>query len=220
MQVLSFLQGIALADDLPEVVMSTRTALVLLLVMAFSTSASADLMQSDHVTFLGGVEREPNFLRLLRARRVLRGVTPGSGLRLENNRRTREVLTEYLHFLETESNIAASNVANHRTTRTIVGGPYRKMIASIDERGRTVVSTDPRGARRAFDPTHPDADTDGFVSLPNISVEEECRVLHSVGVQYDQITQSLRLFDSSLALERTRLWTGSVCPSDALTTPL
>lgn len=83
-------------------------------------------------------------------------------------------------------NTIASNMANAQTTKTERGGPYvRKDV---------VFSTLPVGSNRAeklegvrvreivedqkppitvYDPGHPDADENGFVSMPNISVIEE-----------------------------------------------
>ena len=72
----------------------------------------------------------------------------------------------------------AANIANSETTRTPEGGPYRRQVA--------VVSTDPvtgaavtRVVRDAspgdlvYDPGHPDANAEGFVSRPNVDVNRE-----------------------------------------------
>lgn len=91
-------------------------------------------------------------------------------------------------------NLISSNLANVNTTRTEDGGPYRRKDAvfeakaaqsdfreqlqnSIDQANVGVEVTEIRDDDRPpilkFDPNHPDADAEGFVSLPNINVVEE-----------------------------------------------
>jgi flagellar basal-body rod protein FlgC len=83
-------------------------------------------------------------------------------------------------------NIIASNMANIHSTQTESGGPYKRKdvvfsTLPIDSDKttalegvkivRVVDSQDP--FKKVFDPGHPDADKDGFVTLPNINVMEE-----------------------------------------------
>ena len=91
-------------------------------------------------------------------------------------------------------NLISSNLANVNTTRTEDGGPYRRKDAvfeakaSQDDFGRqlndrlneanvgvevTEIRNDNRSPIIKFDPNHPDADSEGFVALPNINVVEE-----------------------------------------------
>lgn len=89
----------------------------------------------------------------------------------------------------------SSNIANVNTTRTPEGGPYRRkdvvFEAMTDTRnfGEILSSTSPqndmqrvqvtdvvsdRGAPlMKYDPTHPDANADGYVAYPNINIMEE-----------------------------------------------
>lgn len=91
--------------------------------------------------------------------------------------------------------VVASNMANAETTRTAKGGPYRRQevvfastpvggssfadrLASAtdgDVQGVRVadVVTDPTPAIRRFDPSHPDADAEGYVSYPSINPVQE-----------------------------------------------
>lgn len=90
--------------------------------------------------------------------------------------------------------IISENVANVNTTRTEAGGPYRRQFPifmareeaggnpfrrdgqwSGDGRGVRVigVANDPSPFRRVHDPSHPDADPQGYVSLPNINMVSE-----------------------------------------------
>lgn len=86
--------------------------------------------------------------------------------------------------------IIANNLANINTTRTPRGGPYRRQVPVFAEKLQEALK--PGGAqfkgagvevaaivedntppRRVYDPSHPDADPDGYVALPNINVVNE-----------------------------------------------
>jgi len=92
----------------------------------------------------------------------------------------------------THMEIISSNLANINTTRTVQGGPYRRKIPVFNEKplefsealssaegklsGGIEVSEivdDPTPFQKVFNPGHPDADSDGFVSLPNVSMAKE-----------------------------------------------
>jgi flagellar basal-body rod protein FlgC len=83
-------------------------------------------------------------------------------------------------------NVIAENIANAETTRTPEGGPYRRrevILASglpgpgegLAERGVRVagVLPDPTPARLVHDPSHPDANAEGYVAMPNVDVPAE-----------------------------------------------
>lgn len=91
-------------------------------------------------------------------------------------------------------NLISSNLANVNTTRTEDGGPYQRkeaVFAAVPEGGsfqsilearmtaentevRVVgVIEDQRPPLKNYEPGHPDADADGYVSKPNINVVEE-----------------------------------------------
>jgi flagellar basal-body rod protein FlgC len=87
--------------------------------------------------------------------------------------------------------VVTSNLANSETTRTPEGGPYRRQevvfrstpahhanfaetlssLADMHVHGVEVdqVVADKSDPIRRFDPTHPDADKQGYVSYPNIN---------------------------------------------------
>jgi len=91
--------------------------------------------------------------------------------------------------------VVTSNLANAETTRTPGGGPYKKQLVvfgteqpnrgkfaftlanltDLHARGVKVeaVLQDKGAAVRRYDPGHPDADADGYVSFPNINPVEE-----------------------------------------------
>ncbi|HTZ18713.1 MAG TPA: flagellar basal body rod protein FlgC [Dissulfurispiraceae bacterium] len=79
-------------------------------------------------------------------------------------------------------NVIASNIANASSTQTPEGGPYRRkdvLFKTImyDQNSAGVdvpqVIEDKSPFRSVFDPSHPDADTKGYVSYPNINVLTE-----------------------------------------------
>lgn len=91
-------------------------------------------------------------------------------------------------------NILSSNLANASTTRTPEGGPYKRQDvvfsavpngnpfeSYLDESWGTQlkkvkvvnIHKDTREPRRVHDPSHPDADKNGFVEMPNIQVMSE-----------------------------------------------
>ncbi len=88
--------------------------------------------------------------------------------------------------------VIAGNLANIHTTKTDEGGPYRKkevVFVSTDVSDEKsfggVLSKKIEGVKvdsvqesdkafeRVFDPNHPDADPEGYVSLPNVNLMEE-----------------------------------------------
>jgi flagellar basal-body rod protein FlgC len=68
--------------------------------------------------------------------------------------------------------VISRNIANAETTRTPDGSAYRREVASAD--GASVTTTqDAAAGRRVYDPGHPDADADGFVTYPNVDLNTE-----------------------------------------------
>ena len=79
-------------------------------------------------------------------------------------------------------NVTASNLANADSATGPDGTPYRAKhvvfeampaangLASVRVSG---VVEDPSAPRRVYDPKHPAADGQGYVSLPNVSVVDE-----------------------------------------------
>lgn len=89
-------------------------------------------------------------------------------------------------------NTISSNLANIETTRTPEGGPYRKKSAvfttaqsgfarqldlSREERAEGVrvqyIRSDNGPGKMVYDPSHADADENGYVEKPNISLAAE-----------------------------------------------
>lgn len=86
--------------------------------------------------------------------------------------------------------VAVSNLANAESTRGPDGQPYRRRdvvletfdpgaatgeIGGVRASGVRVsqVVEDTSAFRRRYEPSHPDADAEGFVAMPNVDVPEE-----------------------------------------------
>ncbi len=86
----------------------------------------------------------------------------------------------------------ASNIANVSTTRGENGQPYRRKVAvfqeNLEKEINKVTNTyeaklngvkavgieeDNSPLRKVYDPSHPDADNEGYVSMPNVNVLNE-----------------------------------------------
>lgn len=77
-----------------------------------------------------------------------------------------------------------SNMANASTTRSADGkGPYVRKIAVFQETldakkdmagvKAVKIENDKSPLRKVYDPTHPDADANGYVTMPNVNVLNE-----------------------------------------------
>ncbi len=105
-----------------------------------------------------------------------------------------EIVSSGLAAERVRMNLLASNLANARTTRTPEGGPYKRrdpvfaavsvadrfadLVSDPVARAATMVEVpeirqDAAPPQLVFDPTHPDADSQGFVQMPNVNVVEE-----------------------------------------------
>ncbi|MEN6641475.1 MAG: flagellar basal body rod protein FlgC [Armatimonadia bacterium] len=75
-------------------------------------------------------------------------------------------------------NVIAENIANAETTRTPEGGPYRRREVQIASSGEAPgvyasVASDPRPDRLMYDPSHPEANAEGYVRMPNVDLPAE-----------------------------------------------
>ena len=88
----------------------------------------------------------------------------------------------------TRMDIIAQNIANARTTKTGNGQPYRPQlvrfepimekdnqgnITALGVRAAEVLKDYDTPMDRIYDPVNPDANSDGFVEMPNVSATRE-----------------------------------------------
>ncbi|MCE5300222.1 MAG: flagellar basal body rod protein FlgC [Spirochaetia bacterium] len=93
--------------------------------------------------------------------------------------------------------VISNNIANVNTTRTEEGGPYQRQRVIFEPRGQQLnamfpyifskakmpsnfegvkvsgITNDPNPPKLVYDPGHPDANKDGYVSMPNVNIVKE-----------------------------------------------
>ena len=96
--------------------------------------------------------------------------------------------------------VISENITNINTTRTEAGGPYRRKTVTMESiegqttfqaamaraQGRnasadsaaggvrvTEITEDPSDFKLVYDPTHPDANEEGYVEMPNVDLVKE-----------------------------------------------
>ena len=120
--------------------------------------------------------------------------------------------------------LASANMANAETTRSPEGGPYRRQTAVFEAEPALLGAREMRGGRVAggvrverivsdpsppavrYQPGHPDADLQGYVSYPNVNPTEEMVDLLSAARSYEAGISVIRvvrqLLQSTLNLVR------------------
>lgn len=105
--------------------------------------------------------------------------------------------------------IISENVANANTTRTQDGTPYRRKVVTFEQKGATAKTFssflgqasnryDGQGVRvrkvsedtwtqmnMVYDPSHPDADENGYVTYPNVNIVTEMTNLIDTSRSYE-----------------------------------
>ncbi len=101
---------------------------------------------------------------------------------------------------QTRLDVIAENITNAATTRTEAGGAYRRKVVVMQAQGGrddfreamaraqrvpnagytttggvaiTNIAEDPSDFKLVYDPTHPDANEDGYVEMPNVDMVQE-----------------------------------------------
>ena len=115
--------------------------------------------------------------------------------------------------------VISENVANVTTTRTEDGTPYRRTIVTFREKNVTPFSKVLSNTREAYlgngvkvskvsedtesefvmkyDPSHPDADENGYVSYPNVNIITEMTNMIDASRSYEA---NLTAFETSKAI--------------------
>ncbi|MBU3202959.1 flagellar basal body rod protein FlgC [Clostridium algidicarnis] len=115
----------------------------------------------------------------------------------------------------------ASNIANAKTTRGADGKPYIRKVAvfqsniqkelnKTDNKGERLmgvkavgISEDQSDLRKVYEPSHPDADEQGYVTMPNVNVLNEMADVIAASRSYEANVDTLNAMKSmySKALE-------------------
>jgi flagellar basal-body rod protein FlgC len=110
--------------------------------------------------------------------------------------------------------VAANNIANAYSTSTPEGGPYRRQRVSFQSAmdpllksgmhqqqagglgGVRVVGVEPDASPlpRVFDPGHPDAQPDGYVTMPNVTLPHEMVDMVTASRAYEANLKSMETF--------------------------
>jgi flagellar basal-body rod protein FlgC len=97
--------------------------------------------------------------------------------------------------------VIAENLANANTTRGVDGQPYQRKQVVL-EQGNSFqdvldgvkvagVVEDPAAPRQVYDPGHPDADQNGYVSLPNVTPVTEMVDMITASRGYEADVQAM-----------------------------
>jgi len=110
--------------------------------------------------------------------------------------------------------VIAENMANSNTTRTASGDPYRRKYVVFQERASDSsfasffnktqvagggvrvleVGTDMSEFKYDYNPSHPDADENGYVRMPNVEVVQEMVDMMSAYRAYEANITALNAF--------------------------
>lgn len=114
--------------------------------------------------------------------------------------------------------IASENITNANTTRTENGGPYRRkmvvfepaeqentfrkhmsreILRQKDGTGGVKVAEiveDDRPGELVYDPTHPDANAEGYVEMPNVDILKETVDTMAASRAYDASLTAFNIF--------------------------
>lgn len=97
--------------------------------------------------------------------------------------------------------VISSNIANVRTTRTEKGGAYVRKTAVFSENydrnmgmlgvKAVKVEKDNSPLKKEYNPTHPDANAEGYVEYPNVDLLVEMSDLISASRSYESNVDTL-----------------------------
>jgi flagellar basal-body rod protein FlgC len=96
-------------------------------------------------------------------------------------------VVKFLGLMKTRMEVNLENLINVNTTRAAKGkgNPYRRKVFLIDKNGNASIVTDETSPIIRYIPGHPDADEQGYVSFPNVSVSEEIVNLYDALGEYN-----------------------------------
>jgi flagellar basal-body rod protein FlgC len=113
----------------------------------------------------------------------------------------------------TRLNVLSSNLANANSTRNADGtGPFRRKDPIFQEKsadqfgslldkasrqmagvGVSEIREDQSPGERVFDPNHPDADGEGYVTMSNVNVVKELTDIMATSGSYEANTSALKV---------------------------
>ncbi len=128
---------------------------------------------------------------------------------------TIKIATSGLRAYERKMELISSNVANIQTTDAGNGEPYRRLVADFkaEEINKGLggvelssIKQDPSDFQYVLDPGHPNADENGYVAMPNVSLAKEMIDLNIASKAYQANASILKryqkMMETSLELLR------------------
>lgn len=135
---------------------------------------------------------------------------------------TFDISSSALTFQRLRMDVIAQNVANAETTRAEEGTPYRRKLVVAQELKSNIpfskylsdskkgiigqgvkavsIQEDPSDLKLVYDPSHPDANDDGYVEMPNVDILEEMVDMISATRSYEANVTALNA-SKSLAMK-------------------
>jgi flagellar basal-body rod protein FlgC len=110
--------------------------------------------------------------------------------------------------------VTAENLANAQSTRSANGsGPYKRKEVVLEQAGSSFADSlqaargvrvagiveDPSPPRRVYDPGHPDADAQGYVTMPNVNTVTEMTDLIGASRAYEANVTAMQTAKSMFA---------------------
>jgi flagellar basal-body rod protein FlgC len=110
--------------------------------------------------------------------------------------------------------VTAENLANAQSTRGADGsGPYKRKQVVLEQAGSSFADSlqaargvrvagiveDPSPPRRVYDPGHPDADAQGYVTMPNVNTVTEMTDLIGASRAYEANVTAMQTAKSMFA---------------------
>jgi flagellar basal-body rod protein FlgC len=110
--------------------------------------------------------------------------------------------------------VTAENLANAQSTRGANGsGPYKRKEVVLEQAGSSFADSlqaargvrvagiveDPSPPRRVYDPGHPDADAQGYVTMPNVNTVTEMTDLIGASRAYEANVTAMQTAKSMFA---------------------
>jgi flagellar basal-body rod protein FlgC len=117
--------------------------------------------------------------------------------------------------------VISENIANVNTTRTGEGGPYKRKTVLFRERSSDAgsfadyfervtgqrgegvyvsrIAEDETPGARTYDPSHPDADAEGYVTMPNVNIVTEMVNMISASRSYEANITALNTTKSMIS---------------------
>lgn len=125
-----------------------------------------------------------------------------------------------LHAERVRMDVISQNIANANTTRTENGTPYRRKIVVFEERKQSfgdllnqklsslqdssggvrvkAIIEDMSPFKKVYDPTHPDADKNGYVNYPNVDIVTEMVNMIEASRAYEANVTALNITKSMI----------------------